>query len=370
MEELTTTQPAASAALRKLALILPAHNEEVVIAATVRSALAAGQDPEDIFVVSDGSLDTTVLIALSHLPWYNVYAQAQGGKAMAISNGIKHFDIVNRYRWVHIADADGVFSPTYFRELKARLDDSFVAATGHVQSLKGGWISQYRTYEYTLGLEVIRRVQNFLGVITVIPGATCVFRTDIIDQLDFTQPSLTEDMDLTLQIHRNKLGKIAYIPQAKAFTQDPKDFADYYKQISRWYRGAWQVLTRHKVGLRPHKVDAYMGYMILEEVVLLLGITILPLLAWWSQNYGPLALMFLNDMIIFFLITVWSAGLNRRADVISAFPLFYLLRFVNLFVFFKSWYEIVVQHKFSSEAPGWSTAGRRYRIMNAAVASN
>jgi len=369
MDDATTSQPAASAQ-RKLALILPAHDEEMVMAATVRSALAAGQDPSDIFVVSDGSLDTTVLIALAHLPWYNVFAQPQGGKANAIANGIKHFNIVERYRWVHIADADGVFSSTYFSELKARLDDSYVAATGHVQSLQGGWISQYRTYEYTLGLEVIRRIQNFLGVITVIPGATCVFRADIIDQLDFTQPSLTEDMDLTLQIHRHKLGKIAYIPQAKAFTQDPKDLGDYYRQITRWYRGAWQVMTRHKVGLRPHKVDAYMGYMILEEVVLLLELTLLPFIAWWGQNYAPLALMFINDMAIFFLLTIWSATLNRRAQVINAFPLFYFLRFVNLFVFFKSWYEIVVQHKFSSVAPGWTTAGRRYRIMNAAAVSN
>jgi len=369
MEE-TTVATSSRPPQRKLALLLPAHNEEVVIAATVRSALAAGQDPQDIFVVSDGSIDTTVLIALSHLPWYNVYAQPQGGKAMAIANGIKHFDIVRRYRWVHIADADGVFTPTYFRELKNRLNDSFVAATGHVQSLKGGWISKYRTYEYTVGLEIMRRIQNFLGVIPVIPGATCIFRTDIIDQLDFTQHSLTEDMDLTLQIHRLKLGRIAYIPQAKAFTQDPKDFKDYHKQISRWYRGAWQVMSRHKIGLRPHRIDGYMGYMILEELVLLLEITIFPFMAWWSQNYAPLALMFMNDLVIFFLFTIWSAAINRRPDILSAFPMFYILRFMNLYVFFKSWFEIVVQHKFSSAPAGWTTAGRRYRIANAAAGNN
>jgi biofilm PGA synthesis N-glycosyltransferase PgaC len=363
----TTSAPQAQ---RKLALILPAHNEEVVIAATVRSALLAGMDPQDIFIVSDGSIDMTVLIALSHLPWYNVYAQPQAGKAMAIYNGIHHFGIIDRYRWVHIADADGVFSKTYFAELKSRLNDSFVAATGHVQSLKGGWISKYRTYEYTVGLEVMRPIQTFIGAIPVIPGATCVFRTDIIDQLDFASTSLTEDMDLTLQIHRKKLGRITYIPEAKAFTQDPKDFHDYYKQISRWYRGTWQVLTRHRVGFRPHRIDLYMGYMVFEEVILLLELTVLPFWAWWGQNYTPLALMFLNDMIIFFLFTVWSAGLNRRSEVVAAFPLFYLLRFVNLYVFFKSWFEIVVQRKFVSEAPGWTTAGRRYRIMNTAGIQN
>lgn len=355
---------------RQLALVLPAHNEEVVIAATVRSALAAGQDPQDIFVVSDGSIDATVLIALSQLPWYNVFAQPQGGKAMAIANGIKHFNIENRYEWVHIADADGVFSESYFQQLKARLNNSFVAATGHVQSLKGGWISKYRTYEYTIGLEIMRRIQNFLGVIPVIPGATCILRTDIIKDLDFTVSSLTEDMDLTIQIHRKRLGRIAFIPQAKAFTQDPKDFHDYYKQLTRWYRGAWQVMSRHKLGLRPHKVDAYMGYMIIEEIVLLLEITVLPLVAWWGQNYGPLALMFLNDLVIFFAFTLWAARINRRPDIIAAFPMFYVLRFVNLFVFMKSWYEIVVQHKFTSAAPGWTTAGRRYRIATPAVVTS
>jgi biofilm PGA synthesis N-glycosyltransferase PgaC len=289
---------------RKLALILPAHNEEVVIAATIDSAIAAGMDVEDIYVVSDGSIDTTVLLALIRVPWHNVFAQPQGGKAIAIKNGIQHFHIVERYMWVHIADADGVFSKTYFRELKGRLNDSFVAATGHVQSLQGGWISHYRTYEYTVGLEIMRRLQSLLGVIPVIPGATCIFRTDIIDKLDFTQPTLTEDMDLTMQIHRGHLGKIVYIPQAKAFTQDPKDFKDYYAQISRWYRGAWQVMTRHKLGMRPHKVDGYMGFMMLEELVLLAELTVIPFIAWWGQNYAPLALMFLNDMVIFFILTL------------------------------------------------------------------
>lgn len=369
MEDMNTSE-IASTTQRKLALILPAHNEEIVIADTIKSALGAGMDPEDIYVVSDGSSDRTVAIALEYLPWHNVLAQKQSGKAMAIHNAIYHFGIVKRYRWVHIADADGVFTPTYFVELKNRLNDSYVAATGHVQSLQGGWISKYRTYEYTVGLEIMRRVQHFLGVIPVIPGATCVFRTDIIDQLDFSRPSLTEDMDLTLQIHRKKLGKIAFIPQAKAFTQDPKDFADYYKQISRWYRGTWQVMLHHRVGLRPQKVDAYMGYMVMEEIILLLEITLLPLIAWWSQNYNLIALMFVNDLIIFFLFTLWSAGLNRRADVISAFPLYYFLRFVNLFVFFKSWFEIVVQKKFSSVPAGWTTAGRRYRITTPAVANN
>jgi biofilm PGA synthesis N-glycosyltransferase PgaC len=347
---------------RRLALLIPAHDEQLVIAETIRSALAAGMLRQDIYVVSDGSTDWTTDLAGLLLEDGHVMAQSQTGKGMAIANGIEHFRIVERYDWLHVADADVIFSRTYFRELKTRLTRKHVAATGHIQSLKGGWISKYRTFEYTLGLEVMRRIQALIGAIPVIPGATCALRTDIIAELDFSHPLLTEDMDITLQIHRRKLGRIAYVPGAKAFTQDPKDFGDYCRQILRWYRGGWQVVGRHRLGLRPHKIDAYMSWMIIQEIILLVEVSVFPLWSWWGQNYGPLALMFLSDLIVVFAITLWAAALNRRPDIISAFPLFYVLRFVNLFAFFVAWFEIAVQHKFASDAPGWSTAGRRYRI--------
>jgi cellulose synthase/poly-beta-1,6-N-acetylglucosamine synthase-like glycosyltransferase len=347
--------------------VIPAHNEEVVIADTIHSAIVAGQDRADIFVVSDGSKDRTSLIARNILGSKNVLSQPQSGKAKAILHSIDHFHIKEYYEWLHIADADGVFDSAYFSELKSRLNRRDVAATGHIQSLKGGWISKYRTYEYTFGLEIIRRIQALFGVIPVMPGPTSVFRTDILDKLDFTVDSLTEDMDITLQIHRQKLGSIAYIPQAKTLTQDPKDLSDYIKQLSRWYRGNFQVIVRHKIGFRPQKIDAYMGYVLLEQWFLIGALVVVPFWAWWSQNYGPLAIMFLNDLVLFLSLTVFAATKNDRADVLGAFPLYYVLRFVNLFLFVRSWYEIVVQHKFRTATPGWSTAGRRYRIVTDVV---
>lgn len=354
---------------RKLALIIPGYNEEVVIADTISSAMAAGQHTSDIYVVSDGSSDRTVEIATELLGADHVLDQANSGKARAILNGMNHFNIPERYVWLHIADADGVFATTYFNEIHARLSRDYVAATGYVQSLKGGWISKFRVYEYTLGLEIYRRIQAFFGVIPVIPGPTSMFRTDILNKLDFTVDSLTEDMDITLQIHRKKLGKIQYIPQAKTYTQDPKDLTDYIKQVSRWYRGNFQVMQRHHVGFRPHRIDAYIAFVMFEQWIFLAQLIALPFFAWWGQNYATLAIVFLNDIIFFLSFTIWAAAASKRTDVLSAFPLFYILRFVNIYIFVRSWYEIVVQRKFRTARPGWSTAGRRYRITTDAVVS-
>jgi len=208
----------------------------------------------------------------------------------------------------------------------------------------------------------MRRIQAMFDVIPVIPGPTSVYRTDILGKLDFHGGTLTEDMDITMQIHRLKLGKIVFIPSANAYTQDPKDFHDYYNQISRWYRGNFQVMKRHHIGFRPERIDAYVGYIMLEQWILILELMLFPFLAWWTQNYAPLAVLFLNDLAIFMGLAIWAAVLNKRADIMGAFPLFYALRIVNLVVFVKSWYEIVVRRKFQTALAGWDTAGRRYKI--------
>jgi biofilm PGA synthesis N-glycosyltransferase PgaC len=108
---------------RKLALLIPAHNEQLVLGDTIKSALRAGLPREDIYVVSDGSTDWTVDLAYLMLPDGHVLDQSKLGKGLAIANGIYNFRLIERYEWVHLADADGVFTRTYFRELKSRIPD-------------------------------------------------------------------------------------------------------------------------------------------------------------------------------------------------------------------------------------------------------
>ncbi len=268
------------------ALLLAAHNEELLLGDTLSSAIAAGLDPRDIFLVSDGSTDHTFEVALRYLPARNILNQTKAGKSRAIANGLQRFHIAVRYQWIHMADADSVFAPDYFRVFAAKLDEQYVAGTGYIECQRAGFISKYRTFEYTIGLEIGRRIQSWFGAISVLPGATCVYRTDILDQLEFVG-AMTEDMDLTLQIHRKKLGRILYVPSARIVTQEPKNLHDYAGQISRWYRGVWQVLSRHKVGTHLQTVDGYIAYTVLQQVAMVAELSVMIFWAWWSQNWGP-----------------------------------------------------------------------------------
>jgi cellulose synthase/poly-beta-1,6-N-acetylglucosamine synthase-like glycosyltransferase len=145
----TPVKPTREFHKRKLALLLPGHNEELIIAHTIQSAIIAGQNIRDIYVVNDASTDRTKQIATELLGKDNVLTVKRSGKALAVQKAVKRFKIEKRYTWLHIADADSIFSPEYFREYRKKLDENkYAVAVGFVQSLRGNWISTYRALTY------------------------------------------------------------------------------------------------------------------------------------------------------------------------------------------------------------------------------
>ncbi len=353
---------------RKMALLIPARDEELFLARTVNLAVRAGQKRRDIYIVDDASTDATRQIALEVLCPEQVLHVEHSGKAKALKQLLDQFEITKRYRWVHIADADSVFGTDYFRIFRKALNKKYIAATGYIQSLPGDYVSRYRVYEYAWGMEIIRRFQNLFGVIPVIPGPTSCFRSDIIEKLDFGANTLTEDFDLTLQIHRQKLGRIQFIPKAKTFTQDPKNFHDFRKQINRWYRGLFVSLRRHRIGTKAQKIDIYISYLLIQAFLYCFTqLVYIPAMAFlFGQPYW-IALAFLGDLLILLAITVWAALLNRRPDIVAAFPLFYLLRWTYMLVLLKAFIEVIILKRYINDSPGWETRGRRYQLLPGAV---
>lgn len=345
-----------------LCLLIAAHNEELVIAQTIKSAIKAGMKPEHIYIVDDNSSDKTSQIAKSILGNSNVFKVKRSGKGLALTKASKRFDLANRYRWIHIADADGGFAPNYFRVFRRQLRVNFAAATGYVRSLPGGPVSQYRVFEYTVGLEIHRRFQSMTNTIPIIPGPTSCFRSDVFAQLDFANRSLTEDFDVTLQIHRMKLGKIQFIPDAIAYTQDPKNTSDFIKQILRWNRGIMQGVHRHRIGRRLTPIDAYLSYQIMQNFMFFFNYCML--MPFLSIRYHAIAVgaqVFLFDVFLTLMVAFLVACRSRRWDILSAFPYIYAYRWITMYVFLRSFVEVVILGKFKHTEGVWSTSGRRYK---------
>ena len=329
--------------MKRICVLIPAYNEQIVISSTVESLIESGFSTHNIFIVDDCSTDQTATVARKYTDNVTVMP-TNSGKANAQAYAIKHFNLLKNYDYVVMMDCDSKVGhdfkeAIYLNAIQSPNVDLFV---GQVKNAKSGnIISALRTVEYTFSHNIIKKGQHNFGVIYVAPGCASVYSTRILKKLVFDPNILAEDMDLTLQVHKLR-GKIKYLHGADVITQDPRTLTDYNKQISRWYRGFWQVVDKYnifKYGLRE-RVTTYMLYIILDTllanriITALLGALFIPL--------HIIALGVLIDFILFFLITAYAALETKRFDICLKAPLIYLLLFINAYVFIKSFFEVIV----------------------------
>lgn len=283
----------------------------------------------------------------------------RSGKGLAISKAAAHFKLTDRYKWIHLADADGAFAPDYFKVIRRELNDANAAMTGYIKSMQGSTISQYRAFEYTFGMEVVRRFQNMIGTISIVPGPTSCFRADVFDKVSFNNGSLAEDFDVTLQIHRQQLGSIQFIENAVVYTQDPETLKDFVKQIRRWNKGILQGIVRHRIGSKATKLDAYLQYQIGLSLAMVLNyLVLLPITAAQRGVLSTLSIVFLLDLILMFGIITYAATRAKRWDILNAFPHIYALRWVSLAVFIWSFVEVIVLRRHQGNGT-WKSVARR-----------
>ena len=348
---------------KKLSLLLPAHNEELIICETIKSAKKAGMSGKDIFVVDDASTDNTRDMALQLLPKSQVLSVEHSGKAPALKKAIVHFKIADKYQWLHVSDADSIFDKNYFRIYTKKLSSEFVAAVGFVQSMRGNWLAKYRCFSYTLGQHIYRRLQSWFGVIAVMPGPISCYRTDILKNLDFETGSLTEDFDITLQIHRNKYGKIAYIPEAISYTQDPRTINDFTKQTMRWNRGFFQGLKRYKIGLKTQRIDLCILVLLADALFFMFQLfVVIPLIFYYTHSFMAVITWLLIDYLVVMTLYIFSALATGRKYMLISLPYYYVIKTAELGMFLYAFSEIFIFNKHQTNVVGWETAGRRYAI--------
>jgi cellulose synthase/poly-beta-1,6-N-acetylglucosamine synthase-like glycosyltransferase len=331
-----------SSAHHALCVVIPARNEERLIGRCVASVLAAGIDPADVYAVDDDSCDRTGEVLRSFAGVNVLRNEPRRGKAGSLRHAIEHHRLVERYAFVAILDADSHVAPDYFDTvLKAFVDDpQAVLVCGSPRGQAHNYLTAFRTLEYALSLVLYRKGQDRLGVITVAPGCASVYRSSILDALDWDGGTLVEDMDLTVQIHRKRLGRIRFATDAVVYTQDPQRLSEYVGQLTRWYSGTWQVMRLHRLPLGRQRIDAEVALLIGEGLLYSGLVLALPLLAWlW-----PAATLrwLLVDQAVFALAAILCARRLRRLDVILWLPTFVPLRVIGCMVWVRTfWLEVV-----------------------------
>jgi biofilm PGA synthesis N-glycosyltransferase PgaC len=159
-----------------------------------------------------------------------------------------------------------------------------------------------RLYTLTQLLQKYGQTWRYVSVCYIVPGFASIYRAEALDQIDIDPRGLViEDFNMTFEVHRKHLGRIALSPNAIAYSQDPHTLGDYVRQVRRWNLGFWQTIRRH--GIWPGWFWAAMGPFLVELItssVLLLTVPVLALI---------LALPALTDQTI--LNWAWFADVHE-----------------------------------------------------------
>lgn len=339
-----------------IAVVVPAHNEEVALPKCL-AALKRIVPGRQIYVASDGSSDATVAVA-SEAGCNVDDIRPNGGKARAIATAISRNELCERYKAVLIQDADSEIDPDYLNNGLPLFDDECVAAVaGHVQSRRGldddghsRLFTAYRMRLYFILQAAFQYGQSWkrTNVSYIAPGFASMYRSSALKTIDITAPGLViEDFNMTFEVQRKKLGRIAYSPQVRCSTEDPLSLRDYRNQVYRWYLGFWQTVWRH--GVWRSKFWLALMPLLVELGIISLFTLMLPIMVMLGLVYGhPAAAYSLDDMAfhpvppillagvyfgVDYLLTIVVALATRRPGLLAYGLAFPFLRFIDAVLF-------------------------------------
>lgn len=345
---------------RRLAALVPAHNEQTVITVTLCSLLKLIPS-EDIYVVDDGSKDATSITAKQFTP--NVYTLTQNvGKGQAMNAALDYFCLSDRYDYILPMDADTCITKEFLAHILPVLDadtkHEIACVVGKVTGRDHSWVTTYRLWEYEVAQSIHKAAQSHENAIIVCPGCSTVYRGEIFKSIHIPTGTLTEDMDFTFMLHRNRMGRIEFCPNAVVVTQDPKTLGEFIKQINRWYTGFWQCVVKHNVPWEGQMLDfevALLGTEGLFNGILMISLLFLipfSLIHFPKLLFYPIAF----DFLFFLLPTIILTAYNHKSiKIFTYMPLFYVIRIISCLIFLKSF--IVVVGKFDLSM-GWNSIKR------------
>jgi cellulose synthase/poly-beta-1,6-N-acetylglucosamine synthase-like glycosyltransferase/peptidoglycan/xylan/chitin deacetylase (PgdA/CDA1 family)/spore germination protein YaaH len=235
-------------------IIVPAYNEERVIAATVRSLLDQVYAGElDIVVVDDGSPDDTYGVVtrdFGHDARVTAFRKENGGKASALNFGIARA----KGEIIVCLDADTQFTPTTVARLVAPMSDPTVGAVAGNAKVgnRHNIVTRWQALEYVTSQNLERRAFAVLNAITIVPGAVGAWRKAYVQAVGgFSDDTLAEDQDLTWSLGEEGV-RVVYADDAIAYTEAPDTLRTLIRQRFRWSFGTLQSVWKHKkITFRP-----------------------------------------------------------------------------------------------------------------------
>lgn len=272
---------------KRFAMLVAAHNEEVVIGNLVESLKKQKYPKEmfDIFVIADNCTDNTAKIAREY--GANVYERfntEQRGKGYALEwMFAKIFKMNKKYDAIAVFDADNLVSPNWIKEMNSKMCEGYKVVQGYIDSKNpnDSWIATSYSVAFWSQNRMYQLARANIGLSNQIGGTGFAIDTQILKDLGWGATCLTEDLEFSCKLILNG-EKVGWAHDAIIYDEKPLTLKQSWVQRKRWMQGFTDVASRYffkllKKGIKDKKwfvLDCAL-YVIQPFLTLLLGISML-----------------------------------------------------------------------------------------------
>jgi poly-beta-1,6-N-acetyl-D-glucosamine synthase len=307
-------------------VLVPAHDEEASIGATLASLRQQTLRPVSITVLADNCSDHTAGAALIEGAAVYPTVGNTDHKAGALNQYLRRNLLsMDPDHFILVLDADSTLDPRFLETAIRRMTaDRRIGAVGGVvlSNEPRTLVEQAQVNEYARFARAVARKQ---GQVLVLTGSATIYRVTALLQVaeqrerrlpgrmgdSYDIAARTQDNEITLALKH--LGWRLVSPQeCTARTELMPTLGDLHRQRLRWYRGAIENLRRYGwTTVTSRYWVQQIGLLLCTLVVgLFVAITAIELslgLLRWSPVWPAVALLFLVER----LVTVWPVGTRR-----------------------------------------------------------
>jgi cellulose synthase/poly-beta-1,6-N-acetylglucosamine synthase-like glycosyltransferase len=290
----------------KIVAVIPAHDEESLIADTIESLRRQGHRIA-VTVVADNCSDGTAEVGRRLGCRVIESVDNADHKAGALNQALaRMLPACSPDGYLLVLDADTVLGPTFVSAALGALEDSSVGAVGGIFrgiDPKASVLASMQSNEYDRYARQVGRRQAKAFVLT---GTATLFRVKVLRELVATRGyvyetrSRTEDNEVTLAIRH--LGYRAVSPKAcTVHTELMPDLRHLWRQRYRWYRGAAEDLRRYGWTQVTATYIVRQGMLALSAVMTVLYLVVLGAyhslrFAWpWTAVWGGVTVVFVVE---------------------------------------------------------------------------
>ena len=293
-----------------VSIVVPAYNEEKVIANCVKSIESSSYQNFEIILVDDGSTDQTLQIMrrYENPPRVQVIAQKNSGKAAALNRGFQQA----KGEILFFVDADGLFTHSTIREmLNAFTSEKVGAVCGNDYPINQD-NAQTKLYclQTHVGTGFVRRALAEINCLPIVSGNCGAFRRNVLswpflrlgkEAEPYINGFIGEDLELTWRIHRAGY-RVNFAPHAIVRAEVPSSISALWKQRVRWARGLLQTVNLHKdmffstkYGMLGMYLPINFFNMVINPILQLLIVLLVIILA--AAGFSPIQLHILSILL-------------------------------------------------------------------------